>query len=156
MVRDSKISRYLVICSVDCTTEMIEKVFDSQMYSNGELQEMARVANSNKILEMIFKYVKCNVGKVVGYPILCCVAKNAVASEELLNELYSFDKRLSAQIFLNSNSKASTELLMKMFYQCDTELKQLHLLQLIQFNRTEINEQLKIYLLRRLIHALKK
>lgn len=47
MVRDSKISRYLVICSVDCTTEMIEKVFDSQMYSNGELQEIARVAKSN-------------------------------------------------------------------------------------------------------------
>lgn len=154
-IRDSKISRYLVIRSIDCTLEIIEKGFNPRMYSNGELQEIARVANSNKILEMIFEHVKCNVGEVIGYPILCCMAKNVVASAELLNELYLFDQRLSAQIFRNVGCKASTELLMKMFYECDDGLKELHMFQLVQFNRIEVNEQLKSYLLQRLIQILK-
>lgn len=154
-MRDSKILRYLVIRSIDCTLEMIEKVFNPRMYSNDELQEIARVANCNKILEMIFEHVKCNVGKVIGYPILCCMADNVVAKAELLNELYLFDQRLSAQIFLNAGCKASTELLMKMFYECDDSLKELHMLHLVQFNRPEINEQLKNYLLHQLIQILK-
>lgn len=156
-IRNSKISRYLVIRSIDCTLEIIEKVFDPQMYSKRELQGIARVANSNKILEMIFEYVKYNIGKVNGYTILCCIANNAEAKAELLNELYLFDQRLSVQIFLNKDCKASTELLMKMFYECDDEeLKEFYILQMVQFNRVEINEQLKNYLVHRLIQILKK
>lgn len=152
--KDSKILRYLIIRSIDCDLEMLEEVFEPKRYSNGELQEIARVANSNKILEMIFDYVYHNVGRVEGYFILCCMANNKVASKELFDKLYVFDKRLSAQIFLNIGCQASTELLMKMFYECDDILKELHIMQLVQFNRAEIDKQLKHYLLRRLIITL--
>lgn len=135
---------------------MIEEVFNPKMYSNGELQEIARIANSNKILEMIFDYVYHNVGIVEGYYILCCIASNNVTSQGLFDKLYAFDKRLSSQIFRNIGCKASTDLLMKMFYECDNNLRRLDILHLLQFNRAEIDRQLKNYLLRRLIQDLRK
>lgn len=155
-IRNSKIARYVLIRSVDCTSEFIQKVFDPKIYSDGELQEIARVANCNQILEMIFEYVKCNLGEVTGYLILCCMAGNSVASAELLNTLYRYDNRLSSQIFLHADSQASTELLMQMFYDYDECLKELALYQLVNFNREEIDQQLKKYLIRKLIHILKK
>ena len=154
-IKDSKILRYLIVRSVDCDLEMIEEVFDPKMYSDGELQEIARAANCNKILEMIFEYVSLNVGMVEGYFILCCAAHNKVASKELFDRLYVFDKRLASQIFLNIGCQASTELLMKMFYECDDISKQLHILHLVQFNREEIDRELKKYLANRLIQDLK-
>lgn len=150
-IKDSKILRYLIVRSVDCDLEMIEEVFNPKMYSNNEVQEIARVANSNKILEIIFNYVYHNVGRVEGYYILCCIASNTMTSEELLNKLYVFDKRLSSQIFLNIGCQASNELLMKMFYECDDNCKQLHISHLAQFNRPEIDKQLKEYLVHQLI-----
>ncbi len=155
-IKDSKILRYLIVRSVDCDLEMIEEVFNPKMYSNGELQEIARIANSNKILEMIFDYVYHNVGIVEGYYILCCIASNNVTSQGLFDKLYAFDKRLSSQIFRNIGCKASTDLLMKMFYECDNNLRRLDILHLLQFNRAEIDRQLKNYLLRRLIQDLRK
>ena len=155
-IRNSKIARYVLIRSVDCTSEFVQEVFEPEIYSDGELQEIARVANCNKILEMIFEYVKCNLGRTTGYPILCCMARNSVASADLLNALYRYDNRLSAQIFLNDNSQVSTDLLMQMFYDCEEKLKELHMLQLLQFNREVIDQQLKKYLIRKLIHILKK
>lgn len=155
-IRNSKIARYVLIRSVDCTIEFIQEVFDPEIYYNSELQEIARVANCNKILEMIFEYVKCNLGRKIGYPILCCMAGNSVASEGLLNALYRYDNRLSAQIFLNADSQASTDLLMRMFYECDERLKGLHMIQLLQFNREEIDQMLKKYWIKKLIQILKK
>ena len=154
-IRDSKISRYLLIRSVDCSSKFIEKIFKPQMYTNGEFQEIARFANSSKLLEIIFQYVKYNIGKVYGYGILCCMASNPVAKSELLDELYLFDQRLSHQIFSNVEGKASTELLIQMFYECEEELKGLHLFHLVQFNRKEIDEQLRKYLISRLIQSLR-
>ena len=110
------------------------------MYTNGELQEIARFANSSQILEIIFQYVKYNIGKVCGYGILCCMARNPVAKSELLDELYLFDQRLAYQIFNNHEGKASTELLIQMFNECEENLRGLHLVQLVQFDRKEINE----------------
>ena len=155
-IKDSKILKYLIVRSVDCNFEMIEELFDPKLYSNGELQEIARVANSNKILEIIFDYIYYNVGIVEGYLILCCIASNNVTTQELFDKLYAFDKRLSSQIFGNIGCQASTELLMKMFYECDDNLRRLHIFHLVQFNRIEIDKQLKNYLLHRLIKILKK
>lgn len=154
-VRNSKITRYLLIRSVDCRPNFVEEIFNPKMYKNGELQEIARFANSSKILEIIFQYVKYNIGKVCGYGILCCMASNPVAESELLNELYQFDPRLSSQIFRNAKGKASSELLIRMFYECKEELRGLHLFQLVQFDRKEINEQLRKYLISRLIQSLR-
>ena len=154
-VRNSKISRYLFIRSVDCSPKFIEKIFNPKMYTNGELQEIARFANSSQILEIIFQYVKYNIGKVCGYGILCCMARNPVAKSELLDELYLFDQRLAYQIFNNHEGKASTELLIQMFNECEENLRGLHLVQLVQFDRKEINEQLRKYLISRLIRSLK-
>ena len=155
MINDGKISRYIIIRSLDCDLEMLKKVFIPKMYTNRELQQIARVANSSNLLEMIYDYVYSNIGMVEGYPIMGSIATNKVTSKELFDKLYVFDKRLSSQIFLNSGCQASTELLMKMFYECDDLLKELHIFHLVCFNRTDINNHLTTYLLQQLTNTLK-
>lgn len=86
---------------------------------------------------------------------MCCIARNKVASKEMLDKLYAFDNRVAPQIFCNTGYQASTELLMKMFYEEDDILKELDICHLVQFNRPEIDKQLKEYLVYELIQILK-
>lgn len=150
-IKDSKILRYLIVRSIDCDIGMLKEVFKPEMYSVDELQEIARVANSSEMLEIIFYYTYRNIGKLKGYGIMCCMARNKIASKELLDKLYAFDNRVASQIFCNIGCQASTELLMKMFYECDDNCKQLHISHLAQFNRPEIDKQLKEYIVHQLI-----
>lgn len=150
-IKDSKILRYLIVHSIDCDIGMLKEVFKPEMYSVDELQEIARVANSSGMLEIIFNYTYSNIGRLKGYGIMCCMARNKVASKKLLDKCYAFDNRVASQIFCNIGCQASTELLMKMFYECDDNCKQLHISHLEQFNRPEIDKQLKEYLVHQLI-----
>lgn len=154
-IKDSKILRYLIVRSIDCDSEMMKEVFKPEMYSVGELQEIARVANSSQMLEIIFYYTYRNIGRLKGYGIMCCMARNKVASKELLDKLYAFDNRVAPQIFCNTGHQASTELLMKMFYEDDDISKEFDVYNLVQFNRPEIDKKLKEYLVHQLIQILK-
>lgn len=141
----SKICTYIILRSVDCSVELQQSEFKPEQYSENELQNIAIEANSSVILRKIFEHVKEKLGRVTGYLILHNMSHNAAADTKLLDDLYRYDHRVSTAIFMNFTSSVSTNLLMKMFYECEEIDRNFHINHLLQFNREEIYQSLLDY-----------
>jgi len=121
---------------------MQQNEFKPEQYSNNELEDIARNANSSVILRKISEYIKEKIGRVTGGLILYKMSCNPATDTKLFNDLYRYDHRVSSGIFMNFTSSVSTDLLMEMFWECTVIDRNFEINRLVQFNREEIYQRL--------------
>lgn len=139
-INPGKICSYIIARSIDAEEAFRDEIFKPELYRQGELEEIARKANSNAVLRKIFSHVKAFIRGGDSRTILGNMATNPVVEEKLFEELYQYDRGIKNQIFINIGCQASTDLLMKMLENDDCQ--DLHINNMLYYQRPEIYERL--------------